>query len=472
MKLGLIITTFNRVAYLRQCLSSISKADLSQVATIMIVDDCSTDKETIKLINDFELEGVELIKAFSKENRSIKGSLLFGLDLLFNSCDVITNLDGDAIVTKSAFNRLLELHERFSEHIVSGFNCFTKNKDGSERHKVLDKQDTFTRRQSVGGINMIFSKERYYKWVRPALLKSIEQRLNWDDHTCRASWADGFEIITSSPSCVQHIGFESSMGHSTGGEPPDVADDFGINYLEATKESYDGIDFKMFSAPADPNNGKQSHNLWTKLQLPDITLVAADCVDVDRVIKAADLSCRNIEFGAVKILSSLPSKDKRVIQIRPLKTKSDYSEFCMKELANYIDTKYLLVFQYDGYVLNHQAWKDEWLEYDYIGAPWLWYTDGMQVGNGGFSLRSKKLMQITANDTGIIAINEPGVTKHKEEDHCICRLYRKYLEQEYKMKFAPVEAARQFSIEGWRSENKTWTNEFGFHGSGLTNIKP
>ena len=80
-------------------------------------------------------------------------------------------------------------------------------------------------------------------------------------------------------------------------------------------------------------------------------------------------------------------------------------------------------------------------------------------------------MQITANDKGIIPMNELGVTFHEEEDHCICRIYRDYLENEYKMKFAPIEVARKFAIEGWKVDNPVWNNEFGFHGPHLKNIK-
>jgi len=188
------------------------------------------------------------------------------------------------------------------------------------------------------------------------------------------------------------------------------------------------------------------------------------------LIKAADLSCRNIKFGEVVLLSSLPSSDKRVRKIKALTSREAYSVFMMKELANYIHTKYMLVIQHDGFVLNAMAWDDDFYNYDYIGAPWEWYTDGKNVGNGGFSFRTKKIMQITANDRDIIPINELGVTKDCEEDHCICRLYRDYLEKEYKMKFAPIEVARKFAIEGWSLTNPVWNGEFGFHGPHLKNI--
>lgn len=86
----------------------------------------------------------------------------------------------------------------------------------------------------------------------------------------------------------------------------------------------------------------------------------------------------------------------------------------IKELNKYIETSYVLIIQYDGFILNPDAWTDEFLEYDYIGAPW-WYTDDCNVGNGGFSLRSKKLLEILANDDSILETHP--------EDHHICRTY-------------------------------------------------
>lgn len=128
MKKSLIITTFNRPDYLKQCFESICDADLSQIDTILIVDDHSDDVKTLKLIDDFWIDDIEIIKAYSKENRSIKGSLLFGLDLLFLQSDVVINLDGDAIVSKGAFNILINYHNKYPDHILTGFNCTTKIK--------------------------------------------------------------------------------------------------------------------------------------------------------------------------------------------------------------------------------------------------------------------------------------------------------------------------------------------------------
>jgi hypothetical protein len=73
------------------------------------------------------------------------------------------------------------------------------------------------------------------------------------------------------------------------------------------------------------------------------------------------------------------------------------------------------------------------------------------VGNGGFSLRSKVLCQLTASPD--------FVYKDRNEDDLICHVNRDYLVSNG-IKFAPEEIARYFSFERELSNIKT----FGFHG--------
>lgn len=466
MKLGVIITTFNRPQYLRQCLASVRAADLSQVQTVLIVDDKSTEQETIQLINDFELEGVELIKAFSKENRSIKGSLLFGLDLLFQSCDVVTNLDGDAIVTPDAFNRLLKLREQFPGYILTGFNCSTKNRNGTVRHKILEQGEGWNKKYSVGGINMMFDALEYFNIIKPALQKCITQGGNWDHQSCILSnTLFNKPIVVLEPSCVQHIGIESSMGHSTGGEPPDEAEDFV--YEQVGESEITAEDVKAFKNELDKANfSRRSFYGFVdgKLYLPDVTLICADGVDVERCIHAANISCRDIEFGAVKILSHLPSDDPRVIPIRPLLDKKDYSQFILKEIVDYVDTEFMLIFQFDGFVLNASAWMPQFLMYDMVGASWKFRPE-KRTANGGFSLRSRKMMKAIQEDPKIFLRNDHIITNFAE-DHVLFYIYREYLEEKHKIYIAPENICDWFSIEAWgvKPPGNKYSGSFGFHG--------
>jgi hypothetical protein len=55
----------------------------------------------------------------------------------------------------------------------------------------------------------------------------------------------------------------------------------------------------------------------------------------------------------------------------------------------------VLIIQHDGWIVNGPAWREEWKQYDYIGANAGWTEPGEdgKGGNGGFSLRSKRLME-------------------------------------------------------------------------------
>jgi ADP-heptose:LPS heptosyltransferase len=159
------------------------------------------------------------------------------------------------------------------------------------------------------------------------------------------------------------------------------------------------------------------------------------------------------DFAAVKFITDKPFEFEgiEVINISPIRSKEEYSHFMIKELYKYFSTDYVLVIQADGYVLNGKSWLSEFLEYDYVGSPWL-YSDGKNVGNGGFSLRSKKLQHALASDDFIFA-SDP-------EDQAIGRLYRDYLQQKYDIKFPLEDLADRFAYELRTPIYDT----FGFHG--------
>lgn len=207
MKASLLITTFNRPKYLNQCLLSLAKADLSRISEVLIVDDSSTDLETIKLI---ESTGYRIIR--KTQNKGIKDSLLIGYEDLFQRNDIVINLDGDAVVRHDFVDRLLDV---YTGGILTGFHSTTRNANGTERHKIIGDTGKLYIKGSAGGINMCIDKEAYSNYVKPALLVSG----NWDHNACIN--AGGAYCLKQ---CViDHIGFDSSMGHF---EQPDVADDF------------------------------------------------------------------------------------------------------------------------------------------------------------------------------------------------------------------------------------------------------
>jgi len=139
-------------------------------------------------------------------------------------------------------------------------------------------------------------------------------------------------------------------------------------------------------------------------------------------------------------------------------TKQDYSRFMLWGLADFIKTEICIVVQWDGYGVHSDRWTDEFLKYDYIGAPWptRLTTPNYRVGNGGFSLRSKRWLETGKTITSAYA-GEP-------EDVFCCRRYLKHY-QAYGCQVAPIDLALQFSIECDIDEHPNWqsSRSFGFH---------
>ena len=129
-----------------------------------------------------------------------------------------------------------------------------------------------------------------------------------------------------------------------------------------------------------------------------------------------------------------------------------YSRFCLENLAGVVEGTHVLIVQNDGYILRPDLWDPEWLQYDYIGAPWpLHVTQSKfaRVGNGGFSLRSAKLLRECAKLEYVVG---------QPEDMQICVTHRCAL-LGHGIEYAPVKSARRFSVELVETKEPT----FGFH---------
>lgn len=197
--------------------------------------------------------------------------------------------------------------------------------------------------------------------------------------------------------------------------------------------------------------------MGNRLHLPDVTLCCVDTRDPELALFALRKSMQKISFGKVLLLGSglqgRPLDDGVLFQeIQPLKSVDEYSRFMLKHLSAYIDTPFVLVVQWDGYVVHPEMWCDEFLKYDYIGAPWWSKKDPKGVGNGGFSLRSKRLLDALAE---LDAPTEP-------EDVAICVSLRPELERRFDVSFAPLSVAQLFSVE-----YGPYRPAFGFHGMHL-----
>jgi hypothetical protein len=200
------------------------------------------------------------------------------------------------------------------------------------------------------------------------------------------------------------------------------------------------------------------------LKLKDTTLICVDCVDAGRAERVLNRCLSLCEFDDVKLLTHLQTDYPHRTEIENLPSLIHYSIFCLKELYKYVDTKYMLIVQRDGWILNPQAWNDEWFKYDYIGPLFNQYDT---MGVGGFSFRSKAIMETVS---GMYPDWNRDKTEYFQgnvgcwEDGAIAITLKPELKRRG-FKFATLEDAAKFA-QGGNPNNQYWIEQpFGFHGS-------
>lgn len=186
-----------------------------------------------------------------------------------------------------------------------------------------------------------------------------------------------------------------------------------------------------------------------KLALPDVTLVAITTACHDMTLLAVDDCLKHAKFGDVKIFMDKQSPD--IIEINPFNGPQDGIDFQYYRLPKYIKTSHILSIQWDSWIIDPAMWSDEFLKYDYIGAPW-WYDDQWNVGNSGFCLKSKALMDF-------MLTHREDFPMSGAEDDLLCRHYQPHLP----FKWAPTAVAHDFAFE--RTRASVYSKHFGFHGA-------
>jgi hypothetical protein len=172
--------------------------------------------------------------------------------------------------------------------------------------------------------------------------------------------------------------------------------------------------------------------IGNKLQLPDVTvftfcwgtehvekslrsmLIAMDQVDFKRSVLITDSSKTELSLFEKTI-------NKNNIEVYDMKVELNdnlqdddenrigFCESFVQQTNKYITDDFCLNVQHDSTIIDSNKWTDQYLNYDYIGAPWPMHiiqaTDMVAgridnipnvVGNGGFSLRTRKFVEESA----------------------------------------------------------------------------
>ncbi len=215
-----------------------------------------------------------------------------------------------------------------------------------------------------------------------------------------------------------------------------------------------------------------------------ITIVAVADTKIIETINSLKISSKKINSNQVVLLSSknIPRSHifngLKIIKIEPLKSLKDYNHFIIYKLHKYITSSHTLLVQWDGFIINEKKWEEKFLDYDYIGAPFIprakdfYYSrdifgDFYSIGNGGFSLRSLNLLKAASK----YKLRDQKSQTHNHEDGFFSVHHRKFLESKG-LRWAPFSVAKKFAIETPLTFRDFFDLPFGFHGKKLLKIHP
>jgi len=220
------------------------------------------------------------------------------------------------------------------------------------------------------------------------------------------------------------------------------------------------------------------------IELSNVTLICVTSVKIEESIQSLIHCSKLMQFKEVKFVTheNVTIESVKVERCRKLTSIEAYSHYMIYDLHKHIDTDFCLTIQHDGFIVNPHLWNNNYLKYDYIGAPWKIREDcyldpngkHIRVGNGGFSLRSQRLLNTPNYEHIPFASTMHGEHyKHmnhfsKNEDNIIC-VHNHELYEKYGNIFAPFEVALTFSKETILLENEK-LNTFGVHGYNLTDF--
>ena len=224
------------------------------------------------------------------------------------------------------------------------------------------------------------------------------------------------------------------------------------------------------------------------MNLP-IDLIICNTLDFPTAFRTIQYNEQFFNFKNKIILSNISEKISgyKIFNVGKFNSIQEYSDF-MPKLIDYTESEYILLIQDDGHIVNPNNWTESFLDFDYIGAPWptskSWlkrfkkysYFDTVKkniiknrIGNGGFSLRSRKFLEICSNFKSC---------ENVPEDIFFCLLnYDLFIDNG--IKFADFNTAYKFSAEHsfGKINNRhpksnpifNVENHFGWHGKRFKN---
>jgi hypothetical protein len=193
-----------------------------------------------------------------------------------------------------------------------------------------------------------------------------------------------------------------------------------------------------------------------------VILVGLGSTRISETVQAIKFCQSQVKFHSTLYLTDSNIVDDTIetVAIDKIPTYSDYQYFVVKKLPSILldavspDFEgHFLFINWDGFIVNPNAWSSHFLNYDYIGAPWPWMNH--IVGNGGFCLKSKKFIKSQLEIVNKI----PKYPVLNNEDLELCIMLKPYFEESGCV-YASPDIGYKFSTEYGEYLNNM---SFGFH---------
>lgn len=211
------------------------------------------------------------------------------------------------------------------------------------------------------------------------------------------------------------------------------------------------------------------------IEFNNISLVCVTSVSIKASLKALVYSSKKIKFKKILFISNiLPDNFENFKNVNFVKINEtfnntkEWGRFIIFDLYKYIETDYICLIHDDGFIVNPDSWSENFLKYDYIGAPWpipkkkydKFFRDSdnklIRVGNS-VSIRSKKLLELPSQ----LGLQWTDPYGYFHEDGFLCVQNRKIL-IDNGIKFAGFHDSLLFSREKTLINNIN-IKPFAFH---------
>ena len=229
-KYGIVIPTFGRYEYVIKSLESLRDSNLPKGETLLVIVDESTTKDvdddkikTKKWIEEFDIEGIAIIKIYKNKHGNMFDSLIIGLDLIYTKCEYVMNLDSDTTHKKDWLNSVNDVYEIAENDVESNHTSFPLDNQAdvpsfssnklivvtgynSNNHEIEEKKESYIIKKSVGGCHLYFKSLDYVNYLRYTIISN-----KWDTNLYQQVHNLNGLIVCTNPSVIEHIGEVSSV---------------------------------------------------------------------------------------------------------------------------------------------------------------------------------------------------------------------------------------------------------------------